>query len=74
MAMLSPSVPLPVNTISDGFAPRESATSSRAISMTSSASAPMRYSEDGLAKCCRSTRSAASAAASDTRVVAALSR
>ena len=44
------------------------------VSMTSSASAPMRYSEDGLAKCCRSTRSAASAAASDTRVVAALSR
>ena len=36
--------------------------------------APAAYSEDGLAKCSRSTRAAVSAASSATRVVAALSR
>ena len=72
--MLSASVPLPVKRISPVFTPRLAATVSRAALMTASARAPAAYSEDGLAKCSRSTRAAVSAASSATRVVAALSR
>ncbi len=73
-AMLSASVPLPVNTISAGCAPRSRATSPRASSRAARACWPNQWMLDAFPKVSRSMGSMASSTRGSTGVVALWSR